>query len=164
MNLFKLIRSGRVRRWHANPDLSHAGETNGHHQWAVAALILTLHPAPSLALVREALFHDVGEVDAGDLSAPFKDANPVIAGAHAAFEFAARVQICGAADLTADEHDWLKFCDRLAAYLWMLTEAPRVKDHPDWSAAVDWLVDRAVELACADEVGDLILKTARGWE
>ena len=157
MKPYDLIRSGLVRRWHANPDLAHSGETNGHHQWVVASLVLALHPDPSPALVREALWHDVGELRAGDLSAPFKDANPEFAGAHAKYEREARSDICGVIWLDRDEARWLKFCDRLAAYLWMLHAAPACAGRQDWRDAKSWMLNEALNLDRCHAVSQLIL-------
>lgn len=156
MNAYELIRSGRVRRWHANPDLAHTGETNGHHQWAVASLILALHPAPYLELVQEALWHDAGEMIAGDLPLPFKDRRPDLAAQHAEAEAQARAAICRVVPLPVRDLDWLIFCDRLAAWLWMAETMPRLMDRHDWSAALDRLWADADRLGCLRALQDLI--------
>ena len=156
MNLFELIRSGLVRRWHANPDLAHTGETNGHHQWAVATLVLALHPAPRLELVREALWHDVGERKAGDLPRPFKHDNPEIAAAHADFERRARAEMCMVADLDHAEELWLKLCDRFAAFLWMLSFAPHLRHHDWWEGEMTWIIAEAGNLGSSASVSAMI--------
>lgn len=157
MSLFDLVRSASVRRWHANPEMAQSAETNGHHQWVVASIVLYLHPQPSPALVREALWHDVGEIHAGDLSAPFKDANPEFATAHAALEAAAREEICGPAPwLTPHETRWLRFADRLAACCWMLHSNDRLAARRDWREAMDWLVSEADGLGCFGPVESLL--------
>lgn len=143
MNPFELIRSGLVRRWHTDPDLAHTGETNGHHQWVVANLVLWFHPSPSLALVKMALRHDVGELKAGDLSQWFKNSCPEIAAEHARRELNFREDICGSDCLTDDETGWLNFCDRLAAYIWMLGAAPYLRHQAEWRDAIDWIFAEA---------------------
>lgn len=156
MTLSTLIRSGRVRRWHANPDLAHTGETNGHHQWVVATLILKLHPDAAPALVIEALWHDVGELGCGDLPGPFKDAHPEIAVAHAAAERRVREDLCGASWLDEEEREWLVLCDRLAAWLWMSHAAPHCAAHRDWRDARVWIEGAAERLGVSDQVSALI--------
>ena len=156
MKHFELIRSGLVRRWHANADLAHSGETNGHHQWVVASIILSMHPSPSLVLLSEALWHDVGELIAGDLPAPFKDANPEMATAHAMFELGCRTEICGPGKISDLDSKWLSFADRLAAYLWMLTNAPHCRFRRDWIGACDYLIDLSVVLGVSDVASKLI--------
>lgn len=164
MSLFDLVRSASVRRWHANPEMAQSAETNGHHQWVVASIVLYLHPQPSSALVREALWHDVGELRAGDLSAPFKDANPEFATAHAAFEAAARERICGPAPwLTPEETRWLRFADRLASCCWMLQANHRLSGHPEWSDAMGWIGAEAEDLGCNGPVAGLLADLQRGW-
>lgn len=155
---FDLIRSGLVRRWHMNPDMAHSGETNAQHQWMVVSLILALNPQASRALLIEALWHDVGELRAGDLSAPFKRENPAIAMDHAVFEFQARREICGSFDLTAQETLWLKMVDQLAAYLWMLIRAPHLAQRLDWMGDHDRVVSIADALGVKAAVKELI-----GW-
>lgn len=158
MNLYKLIRSGLVRRWHTDPDMAHTGETNAQHQWAVASLVLALHPAPSLDLVREALWHDVGEMGCGDLPAYFKAAQPDIAAAHAEVEAQIRAGICPViTDLAPNDLDWLILCDRLAAWLWMAEREPRLIEHVDWRRDRDWIGLRASQLGCGMSVELLLL-------
>lgn len=156
MNPHQLIRSGLVRRWHANPDLAHTGETVAHHQWAVASLILALHPAPYLELVQEALWHDAGEMGCGDLPAPFKDAHPAVAREHAEAEARARAGICRVVNLPARDLDWLIFCDRLAAWLWMAEREHRLIGRTDWREACQWLRTWANLLDCRTAVRELM--------
>lgn len=143
MNPFELIRSGLVRRWHTNPDLAHSGETLGHHQWVVANLVLWFHPSPSMALVKESLRHDVGELKAGDLSQPFKARNPELAAEHSRLELSFRDEICGTEFLTEEEAGWLKLCDRLAAYVWMLGAAPHLRHQAGWRSDMEWIFAEA---------------------
>ena len=158
MNIHDLIRSGLVRRWHANPDLAWTGETNGHHQWVVASLIAALNPNASAALLVEAIWHDVGEVMAGDLPAPFKAENPELAAAHAEFEHAQRKRICGQRYLSVTEHLWLVLADRLAAQLWMLAHRSDIAGRDGWPEARAQLLMTAHTLGCRDRVRDLMVR------
>lgn len=164
MNPYKLLRSGLVRRWHSNPDLAHTGETNAQHQWTVASLLLSLHPAPTLDLVREALWHDVGEMECGDLPAPFKMARPDIAASHAEAEAEARAAICPVAELSGSDLDWLILADRLAAWLWMAERAPWLMfDDPAWGCDERMLLGVAERLGCGLPVEALIAVYRRRW-
>lgn len=159
-----LILSGMVRRWHMNPAMAQTGETNAHHQWMVAALITALFPDASSNLMFEALFHDVGELVAGDLSASFKDENPDFAQAHAWIELQARRAIVGQRDLTAAEALQLKLADRLAAYLWMLMTCPHLSRWPAWIADYDRIGSIARELGVLGEVRALVADIAGGGD
>lgn len=117
MDIVKAYRSGLVQRYHQNPDLARIGQTNSAHQWGVALFILSLHPNPSANLVAAALTHDVGEIDVGDLSGPFKRREVEFANRHRDIETHARESIIGflEPELTEDDHRWLDFCDKLEA-------------------------------------------------
>lgn len=165
MQIRTLIRSGNCQRWHQNPDMARTGETLAQHQWTVASLILALHPAPYLELVREALWHDVGEVAVGDLSGPFKAAQPRLAMDHAQLEAEARLGICGAVtDLRAVDLDWLIFCDRFAAWLWVADTRPHLLRQPDWRAALDDLWAMAARLGCLRGMQDLVDGAMEGMD
>lgn len=161
-NPARLILSGFVQRWHQNPWMAATGETNGHHQWMVLSLVLILFPDASRELMFEAQFHDVGEIAAGDLRAPFKDANPEFAAHHAFIEKDARRGIVGVAELTAAEAVQLKLCDRLAAYLWMLLTRPQLSARLDWIGDHDRIRSIARELGVFAEVQRLIGDIASG--
>ncbi len=158
----RLILSGLVRRWHQYPMMAHTDETDAQHQWMVAALALSLFPDASRALMFEALFHDVGELVAGDLGLPFKEANPDFAAGHAWIELEARRGICGVASLTAVEALQLKLCDRLAAFLWMLIRTPHLSSRLDWIGDHDRIRSLARDLGVLSPVQGLIGEIA-GW-
>lgn len=150
MNPVKAYLSGSVRRWHMNPAMAHTGQTDADHQGRCVHLLLTLHPGPSAALIRACATHDGGELDAGDLSHDFKQQNPDIAGAHAAFEDLARQAIFGPdPDLTLDEARWVKLIDRLEGAAWVLLTNPSEYHR----AASAWLRAEAMMLVMADDLG-----------
>jgi hypothetical protein len=64
--LAPLWHAASVRRWHQNPALAHTHQTIADHQGRCVLLLLALHPAPSLALLRAVATHDIGERVAGD--------------------------------------------------------------------------------------------------
>ena len=138
MSLRALYRAGSVRRYHANPDMAHLGQTNADHQGRCVQLLLMLHPAPSLALIRAVACHDVGEVWAGDLPGPFKRAEPNLAALHAEAEQAHAERVLGCdllGVLDRDELRWLALMDALEALAFMATHAPQIAGRDGWPEA-----------------------------
>lgn len=111
MQLHQLWRTGLVRRFHTVA--SAPEQNNAAHQWGVAMLLLALHPAPSFNLLAEALVHDVGEKDGGDVPATAKWANETLAALHDDIEDAYRKEMTCIYELTDDEMWWLKCADML---------------------------------------------------
>lgn len=127
--LLELHRAGGVQRYHTEPVVIGDRQTNASHQWGVAALILALHPDPSLQLVRSALSHDLGERVIGDVPHPGKRAFPALREMLDRCEeeaMAARPMyrlVSGhVGDLTSDEYTWLRGCDYLEACLYMFEQ------------------------------------------
>lgn len=150
MSLRTILKSGYVRRFHANPSLAHLGDTVAHHHAMVAQIVIALHPAPSLALITAAVHHDCGELIAGDLPAPFKDAEPVIARQHAAAEDEARADMGLAWALSETDERWLRLADRLAAYVHVRQVAPHLLSGDGWPEARSVLEAMGLELGVAD--------------
>lgn len=111
--------SGRVMRWHTNPRMAGTGDRLDGHHARVAQIILEHHPDPSVALLRAALTHDVGEMILGDLPGDMKRDMPDLAARHRLEEIIARDAIAGTfPDLSESNQTWLRWADRLDAYLW----------------------------------------------
>lgn len=154
MSLQSAFRAGFVRRWHTNPDLAHTCDRIDGHAGRVARIIIMLHPNPSFDLIRAALIHDDGESETGDLSATFKDRISVecmwqINDA----ESKAAEMIWGDAlgyRITGSDLEWLRFADRLDAFMWARHHAPHVLDGVGWPEARLWLEITSIELECAD--------------
>jgi len=143
----KIFRAGFVRRWHQNPDLCHTADPVDGHSGRVARLILALHPNPSMGLLRAALVHDDGEHATGDMSGPAKRANPQMSEMLDRMERAARIDLWGSDfELWQEEHVWLKFADRLDAYMWAKHHAPHITDSDDWPECRRWLFATAEDL------------------
>ena len=146
----KIFRAGFVRRWHKNPDLCHTADPVDGHSGRVARLILALHPNPSMDLLRAALVHDDGEHATGDMSVPAKLANPQMSKMIDRMERAARIDLWGSDfELWQEEQVWLKFADRLDAYMWAKHHAPHIMDSDDWPECRRWLVEQAEALGVA---------------
>lgn len=79
---------GAVERWHTWPTIQR--QDNANHQWNVARILLAIYPSASRELMTEALFHDVGEVGAGDLPTRSKS-SPVLRAAHRSLEDSTRL-------------------------------------------------------------------------
>lgn len=131
-NIFDMLDSGRVRRWHCNPDMADCGEDNAQHQWHVAVFVLWLKPEASRELLIAALTHDTGELMTGDLPYPVKSANPEMYQMHEAIEREKRLSIIKTERLTEHEINVLKAADRLAAWDRMLRHAPGLRHRSDW--------------------------------
>jgi len=140
IDLPTVYRSGRVRRWHCNPDLVDSNQTLAQHQWGVAVIVLAEHPNPSKELLYAALLHDAGELIVGDLSAVFKKTQPKIAAAHKEAEQDAMDAMGITYDLTPQETAWLKWADRKEAYMWMMAHQPDLSRQDDWQDAARWLM------------------------
>jgi hypothetical protein len=152
--------AGDVQRWHMNPAMARAGQTNADHQGRCVQLLLLLHPAPSSALIRAMAFHDLGDRWAGDLSRDFKQAQPEFAAQHAVFEGAEIGRVMGAAlpYLTADERRWLKLIDQLEATCFVLLRAPGeyARRASGWRDAEVSLFAKAKACGCHVQVRHLI--------
>ena len=143
-SLTSIFRAGFVRRWHSNPDLCHTVDRIDGHSARVARIILALHPSPSVALIRAALTHDDGESVTGDMSAVMKQQNPVIASILARAEYIACTALWGLdPDLGNVGYLWLKFADRLDAYMWAAHHAPHIMDRDDWPELLAWIMETA---------------------
>ncbi|MEI4470943.1 YfbR-like 5'-deoxynucleotidase [Frigidibacter sp. MR17.24] len=151
-----ILRGGYCTRWHANPDLAHIRETLAEHHGRVVQILLAIHPDPSLDLIRAAAHHDCGEPFVGDLPAPFKEAHPEIAGAHAEVEAEALRELCVAPLLTRADAAWLQLADRLAAFAHVRQVAPQLLDKGEWGEARQWLEHRSWELGCQAVIYDFV--------
>jgi len=123
-------------RWHTNPRLAGTGDRLDGHHARVAQIILEHHPEPSAALLRAALTHDAGEMDVGDLPGDMKRQMPDVAERHALVEAVARDTIAGVfPDLSESDQTWLRWADRLDAYLW-------ASWHDEDMATTEWRLAR----------------------
>ena len=142
-----------------NPELAHTGDRIDAHSGRVARIILVLHPAPSLALLRGALIHDDGESAVGDVKAPTKDADAAFAAMLQAAEERELDRLWpGREALNSEEADWLHFADRLDAFMWAAHHAPHVLGRDGWHEAGARLAKVAERLGCNDAFQRLALE------
>ena len=132
MKIAEVLKSGRVRRWHANPDMiDKTPENLAEHQWAVAMIVMFLDPNATAATIRYALTHDVGEKDVGDLPSDFKRQNSHIAMRHKQIEDVNRKVRVGNSDADADV-PLVSMADSLAAHWFVACHAPGLARRRDW--------------------------------
>lgn len=115
---FELIKSSKVRRWHAEPDIP--VQTTGDHSWNMILCLLAIHPNPSANLMRAVIMHDLPEKFGCDFPHHVKKNNPelkiidesfsVIFNQHFGFE---EIQ------LTPEEKLWLSFLDQFEVMLYV---------------------------------------------
>jgi 5'-deoxynucleotidase YfbR-like HD superfamily hydrolase len=76
MNLPLTLNSGGVLRFHAVPGMTK--QTVAEHSWGVVVILTQIFPEVGGNAIRHALFHDIAEVETGDIPHPFKQKHPVI--------------------------------------------------------------------------------------
>jgi 5'-deoxynucleotidase YfbR-like HD superfamily hydrolase len=76
MNLPLTLNSGGVLRFHAVPGMTK--QTVAEHSWGVAVILIQILPEACGSVLRHALFHDIAEVETGDIPHPFKQKHLVI--------------------------------------------------------------------------------------
>ena len=137
----------RVRRWHTNWELAGTDDRIDGHSARVQRIILALHPAPTMALMVAALVHDDGEYAVGDIPQPAKAAmrsrEPEAWERFEAAEDDALAEVWAESidrlpHITYRELLWLKFADRLDAYIWAKMHGARM-DRNGWPDALAWL-------------------------
>jgi hypothetical protein len=149
--------AGQVVRYHSNPRIARLGQSDGEHSWGVAIIIDQLHPDPSRDLLRAALRHDGGEMYAGDLSHPFKQANPEFAEQHRKIEAEAATAIgLRLPNLTPDEQDWLALADRLESILYVKLHMPWILQERSWVEGICNAMTQALYFNVHNTVGKLI--------
>ena len=109
-----------VKRWHTIETLG-TPQNNGHHSARALALLFSIHPNPSMNLVKAVLFHDTAERQVGDMPATARRLFPRLAQEYEQAEevfFNNHFMINGAfIELSADDFQWLKAVDILELLL-----------------------------------------------
>lgn len=68
--------AGNIKRYHSWPTLQ--TQTNAHHSWNVIRIYFELFGQPSQKMFTYLTYHDVGELDTGDISFVVKRKTPII--------------------------------------------------------------------------------------
>jgi 5'-deoxynucleotidase YfbR-like HD superfamily hydrolase len=169
-NLLDLWGSGFVNRWHTHPHpgLRNSQDLTGAHTWRVMILVTMLSCDKVAATtegllydVMSAMFHDCPEVDTGDVSHPFKRANPAIVTALDKYDAewfeSKNVPVF---KLTPIVH----LADRLDSYLYMLQHAPDLRNKKKWKELETSIAEAAYDLQCLELVREVMNKAKkREW-
>lgn len=119
-------RAGGVLRYHTWPHLK--PQTVAEHSWNVARILLAIWPEAPTHILREALFHDIGEIASGDAPYPSKKNNPKFGEEHDKLEDSARLAMClpwrvpPPADLSPEEKVVLKLAHFIEMMEWAYDE------------------------------------------
>lgn len=108
-----LYSTGGTRRYHNRPELN---QDVAQHSWGVAVIILTMHPNPSVNLLKAAILHDSPEKVYGDIVSPTKVAFPEakeldLKCARLFWEDVKNTHNFDYPELTEEEELWLSFAD-----------------------------------------------------
>jgi 5'-deoxynucleotidase YfbR-like HD superfamily hydrolase len=147
-DVMEALRAGRVKRWHMHPDMSDCGENDAEHQWSTVAILLWLDPDTTRDELLQAIFHDVGELHAGDQSFPFKRGNPVQAKVMSDFEDECRMKIV---NIKPGKSTMLEFADRLSGWDKVCQHNPGLRHTDEWVTAMSKLEREA--FALSDKIG-----------
>lgn len=119
-----LYSSGGTRRYHNRPKVD---QNIKEHSWGVALTIITLHPDPSVNLLKAATLHDCSEKVYGDFLSPAKVAFPELRELDKKcndlfWKDIANREGMSYPELTDEEQLWLDFADRYECYLFAREE------------------------------------------
>ena len=117
----KLRQAGQVRRFHTVPTIGH--QTVAEHSFNLCLVLLDLfNGAVSANLLKAAMYHDLPEVETGDIPATLKWKSKEIAGSlkiiEQAFERIYNLEV----ELTEDEQRALKWADMYELVLYCLDQ------------------------------------------
>jgi 5'-deoxynucleotidase YfbR-like HD superfamily hydrolase len=125
LRVLNTLESGEVTRYHAAPGVK--PQTDAHHAWGVAVLAIHITAFPSLALIKECLLHDSGELITGDVPFTAKMAGSELKELQHKQEEEARAEhMLEPETLTERERAILKICDTLEGLIWCAKEETQV--------------------------------------
>jgi 5'-deoxynucleotidase YfbR-like HD superfamily hydrolase len=110
-----VLRACEVKRWHNETVLRE--QNVGNHSARVALWIILFHEAPSAALLKGAVMHDLEERVTGDIPHWAKAENHALKIAVAAVEAGVRRAYDLGFELTDEEHMWLNAADLFDAFI-----------------------------------------------
>ena len=134
-DILKAWNAGFVRRWHTHPNLVESDDRNSGHQQRCAILLILLWPDSTRDAIIDALIHDQGEIDAGDMAHPAKVKHPQIRGLIHDVEIESITrQGFVIPSISEEEMQRHAFVDLLDSYLWMVKAQPNVRHRSEWKA------------------------------
>lgn len=136
MDILKILESGDVQRYHANPGISK--QTNASHQWRVAMLMMWAFPDTKLSDLYNALVHDCAELITGDLPATLKWSNPEVKDLLDDIESDAEIDMFGCQLLVEpDIKAKIKICDMLEGMCYCIDRL-QCGETKVWSPFTKW--------------------------
>lgn len=116
--------AGQVLRYHTWPVLRQ--QSNGEHTWQVMRIYFQIFGPPSDKVAAKMLFHDAGELGAGDPPFPSKRNNPDLKVVHDRLEkeslLGMGLELVVNAELSDEEKRRIKICDLFEMWEYGLTE------------------------------------------
>lgn len=112
----KLREGSAVERAHTLPH--HGSYSVGKHSYDATMLLFTLHPGPTMELVKALMAHDLGERWCGDVPAPTKWSDGELAKRLGILEKRCLAHLGYDISLTHDDALWLNAIDKLELLLW----------------------------------------------
>ena len=134
-----IILTGSVWRWHTYRAMAHVRETVADHSRHMVELHHQLFGKPSEDMEFAIRVHDAHEAFLGDLPAPAKTVHAALAVVYQVAAAKIDDENGWAVFLVNEDHDRLKFLDRLSAYLMVQRHAPAELDKGEWQTAREWL-------------------------
>lgn len=146
-DILKAWNAGFVRRWHTHPNLVESDDRNSGHQQRCTVLLILFWPDSTRDAIIDALIHDQGEIDAGDMAHPAKVKHPQIRGLIHDVEIESITdQGFTIPSISEEEMRRRAFVDLLDSYLWMVKAQPDVRHRPEWKAQAQSLYVEAEAL------------------
>lgn len=119
--------AGQVTRYSTWPRITQ--QSIGEHSWQVYRILYTVWPNAPVHVFHYCIFHDIGELVAGDAPYPVKAENTDLAQAHSRIESMAIWRMCSAwgmaqpVELSAQERHIFKICEFVEMWEWGLHES-----------------------------------------
>ena len=155
------LRTGKVMRYHAQPDVP--CQSNAEHMWGVAMLMLKFYGAEaSREMIAAALTHDCGEADVGDIPSPTKCKVPQIRELVKQLEHEAleRLELNYESVLHPEEKIALKICDVLEGLHYTAKHYHKTGGVEGGTTLQAW-IDLANKLPLTDEQNDFVHECVR---
>lgn len=154
------LRTGKVMRYHAQPDVP--CQSNAEHMWGVAVLMLKFYPDCDKDMLAAALTHDCGEADVGDIPSPTKNKVPQIRKLIKELEHEAldKLGLNYEGSLIQHEVTALKICDVLEGLHYTAKHYHKTGGVEGGTTLQAW-IDLANKLPLTDEQNDFVHECVR---
>lgn len=154
--------AGRTARWHTMPHAT--PESVGEHSWNLATSMRLVWPDAPDWIIIEALYHDVGEAQVGDLPWPVKANNPTLMREFETLELEARKRLGAPPPPSPEKYDlewdrWMgrmKSLDFVLALMHMMIDGNPQEVRQSYGG---WSESRGLDVA-SREIADAIYNRA----